>query len=55
MLRPLGLTYKVEDEVLLITSPQASMASTYSKPYYVGDLIMPPEGRTPTRSACSPA
>ena len=43
MLRPLGLTYKVEDGVLLITNPQASLASTYSKPYYVGDLIMPPK------------
>ena len=42
MLRPLGLTYKVEDEVLLITSPQASLRETFPKTYYVGDLIMPP-------------
>jgi type II secretory pathway component GspD/PulD (secretin) len=41
LLRPLGLTYKVEDEVLLITSPQASSAQTFPKTYYVGDLIMP--------------
>jgi type II secretory pathway component GspD/PulD (secretin) len=45
MLKPLGLTYKVEDGVLLITSPQASLASTFTKTYYVGDLIMPP-GKT---------
>ena len=41
LLKPLGLTYKIEDEVLLITSPQASMSSTISKPYYVGDLVLP--------------
>ena len=51
MLKPLGLTYKVEDEVLLITSPQASMASTYPKPYYVGDLIMPPNRADTARPA----
>ena len=28
MLKPLGLTYKIEDEVLLITSPQANPSST---------------------------
>ncbi len=47
MLRPLGLTYKVEDEVVLITSPMASQDQTYPKTYYVGDLIMPPDN-TPT-------
>ena len=46
MLRPLGLTYKVEDEVLMITSPQTSLTETYSKPYYVGDLILPPGKNT---------
>jgi type II secretory pathway component GspD/PulD (secretin) len=46
LLKPLGLTYKVEDEVLLITSPQASFAQTFPKTYYVGDLVMPP-GKTP--------
>ena len=40
LLRPLGLTYRVEDEVLLITSP-GSTAQMYSHTYYVGDLIMP--------------
>jgi len=41
LLRPLGLTYKVEDEVLLITSPQAATSQMFPKTYYVGDLIMP--------------
>ena len=41
LLRPLGLTYKVEDEVLLITSPQARRPRCIPKTYYVGDLIMP--------------
>ena len=40
LLRPLGLTYRVEDEVLLITSP-GSTAQMYPHTYYVGDLIMP--------------
>src|SRR5262249_5531547 len=42
LLRPLGLTYKPEDEVVLITSPQATAAETITKTYYVGDLMMPP-------------
>ena len=41
MLKPLGLTYKVENEVLLITSPQANPMDTYVKTYYVGDLLLP--------------
>ncbi|MDE2508133.1 MAG: type II secretory pathway, component PulD, partial [Planctomycetota bacterium] len=47
MLQPLGLNYKIEDDVLLITSSQASTAATYTKTYYVGDLVMPP-GKAPT-------
>jgi len=44
MLRPLGLTYKVDDgEVILITSPQAMQAQTITQTYYVGDLVMPPD------------
>ena len=43
MLQPLGLTYKLEDDVILITSPQATQAQTYPKTYYVGDLVMPPD------------
>ncbi|MGC8641376.1 MAG: type II secretory pathway, component PulD, partial [Isosphaeraceae bacterium] len=41
LLRPLGLVYKVEDEVLLITSPQSSGADMVAHTYYVGDLVMP--------------
>ena len=42
ILRPLGLTYEVRDEVLLITSPAANPRDTYPFTYYVGDLMMPP-------------
>ncbi len=42
MLRPLGLTYKVDDEVVVITSPQATQQETFVKTYYVGDLMIPP-------------
>ncbi len=41
MLKPLGLTYKVENEVVLITSPQANPMDTYVQTYYVGDLLLP--------------
>jgi len=47
LLRPLGLNYKVEDEVLMITSPQASLTSTYAHTYYVGDLILSPTHKGP--------
>jgi RNA polymerase sigma factor (sigma-70 family) len=48
LLRPLGLTFKIEDEVVLITSPQAVLPQTYPKSYYVGDLVNPkPFGLTP--------
>ena len=43
MLRPLGLTFKVEEDVVLITSPSANQADTYVKTYYVGDLVIPPD------------
>ena len=43
MLQPLGLTYKLEDDVILITSPQATQAQTITQTYYVGDLVMPPD------------
>ncbi|MDR3619511.1 MAG: type II secretory pathway, component PulD, partial [Paludisphaera borealis] len=62
MLRPLGLTCVPEDEVLLITSPQAKDQNTYPQTYYVGDLIMPTNknaastpGSTPTPDAASAA
>ena len=48
LLKPLGLTYKIEDEVVLITSPRAVLPQTYPKSYYVGDLVNPkPFGLTP--------
>ena len=43
LLQPLGLTYKLEDDVILITSPMATQAQTITQTYYVGDLIMPPD------------
>ncbi len=43
LLKPLGLTYRLEDDVVLVTSPQADQSQTYPKTYYVGDLIMPPD------------
>ena len=43
MLQPLGLTYKLEDDVILITSPLATQAQTITQTYYVGDLVMPPD------------
>lgn len=41
LLRPLNLTYIIDDEVVLITSPQSGAAKVYSKVYYVGDLVKP--------------
>jgi len=41
LLRPLNLTYTIDDEVILITSPQSGAAKTYQKTYYVGDLVKP--------------
>lgn len=61
LLKPLGLNYKVEDEVLMITSPQASLTSTYPHTYYVADLMLPPapngmqNGLLPSTSQNAPA
>ena len=46
LLKPLGLTYKIENEVIVITSPQANPMDTIVKTYYVGDLLMPPAKST---------
>jgi type II secretory pathway component GspD/PulD (secretin) len=54
LLSPLGLTYKIEDEVLLVTSPQASLSSTISRPYYVGDLVLPMQRPTGPTSGLRP-
>src|SRR5262249_43192996 len=40
MLAPLGLTYQIEDDVLLLTSPQNN-AKMVERAYPVGDLILP--------------
>lgn len=39
MLTPLGLTYQVDDEVLLITNQQSSNVKTRAWTYYVSDLV----------------
>jgi len=41
LLRQLNLTYTIDEEVVLITSPQSGAAKTYSVQYYVGDLVKP--------------
>jgi type II secretory pathway component GspD/PulD (secretin) len=46
LLKPLNLTYVVDDEVLLITSPQGSRAKTVVRLYNVADLVMPPANRS---------
>ena len=43
MLRPLNLTYKPEDDVLLITSQQASRQNTVMWHYPVADLVVSPD------------
>jgi type II secretory pathway component GspD/PulD (secretin) len=42
LLGPLHLTYQLDDEVVLITSPDASRLKTFVKTYNVADLVMPP-------------
>jgi type II secretory pathway component GspD/PulD (secretin)/tetratricopeptide (TPR) repeat protein len=44
LLGPLGLTYKVDNDVLLITSPQSMTQATYPLAHYVGELVMPVKG-----------
>jgi hypothetical protein len=43
MLRELGLTCVIKDEVLLITSPEVAQSTEFAKPtiYPVGDLVLP--------------
>jgi type II secretory pathway component GspD/PulD (secretin) len=41
LLRQVNLTYIIDDEVVLITSPQSGAAKVYARPYYVGDLVKP--------------
>ncbi|MDX2035767.1 MAG: type II secretory pathway, component PulD, partial [Isosphaeraceae bacterium] len=53
LLRPLGLTFRLEDDALLITSPQSSTANTFSRTYPVGDLVIGPN-RTPAKPTAGP-
>jgi RNA polymerase sigma factor (sigma-70 family) len=51
LLKPLGLAYKLEDEVVLITGPGAAATSDkapYPKTYYVGDLLIKPSTQKQT-------
>ena len=41
MLKDLGLTYVVKDEVLLITTPEEAESKLVTKVYPVGDLVIP--------------
>ncbi len=41
LLAPLGLSYKIDEDVLVITSPQSNRESTYVETYYVADLVVP--------------
>jgi general secretion pathway protein D len=41
VLSPLGLSYVIQNEVLRITSEQTRDANTYTRVYYVADLVMP--------------
>jgi RNA polymerase sigma factor (sigma-70 family) len=55
LLRPLGLTYKIEDHVILISSPSAVSARTYNRTYYVGDLVPPWGSAAPPETPTAPA
>ena len=54
LLKPLGLVFRVDDEVVLITSPQATKESTFNVTYPVGDLVIGPD-RNPVASSASAA
>ncbi|HEV3164266.1 MAG TPA: type II secretory pathway, component PulD [Isosphaeraceae bacterium] len=42
LLQPLGLTYRIDEEVLMITNQQASAGALVTKVYSVADLCVPP-------------
>jgi len=42
MLKPLGLTYKIDEEMLVITNPSSGRDQTYTKTYQVADLVIGP-------------
>jgi general secretion pathway protein D len=41
LLKPKGLSYVIQNEVLLITSEQTRDKNTYTQVYYAADLVMP--------------
>ena len=41
LLAPLGLSYRVEDDLLVITSPTSNREATYVETYSVADLVIP--------------
>ena len=43
MLRMVGLTYVIKDDVLLITTPEQAESELETRVYPVGDLVIPPE------------
>jgi len=51
ILRPLNLTYKADEDVLLITSPQASRDKTVMWHYPVADLVISPDKAQPNMNA----
>ena len=53
ILRDLNLTYTIDGEALVITSPEANRARTFPKVYNVADLVVPVTGRRP-RNASQP-
>ncbi len=56
MLKPLGMNYTIEEDVLVVTNNQASSQETFTNTYYVGDLIVPKSktGQETAGSAFSP-
>jgi len=46
MLKPLGMSFTVDEDVILVTNTQATSQETFTQTYYVGDLIMP-KGQDP--------
>ena len=42
MLKPMGMTYTIRHDVLLLTSPQINRSDLISRYYYVGDLVIAP-------------
>jgi type II secretory pathway component GspD/PulD (secretin) len=53
-LKPLNLTYSVEENVVLITNPQAKQQQTKVETYSVADLIITPHGVGRNPAAANP-